>query len=210
MNDDWPQLLRAARVVPVLTIERTADATPLADALASGGLEVLEITLRTPVALEAIRRLRAERPRLLIGAGTVLSPAGLDAAAEAGAAFAVSPGSTPALLAAGRRAKIPFVPAVATASEAMLAREAGYRLCKFFPAQELGGVATLRAFGAPLPDLDFVASGGITAANAPTYLALPNVACVGGSWMAPAEAVRGGDWSRIAALARASLERREP
>lgn len=193
-----------AGVIPVLTIARLEQAVPLAQALAAGGLCVIEVTMRTPVALDAIAAIATALPQVLVGAGTILGPADLAAAEAAGARFALSPGASAALLAAALSARIPFIPGAATASEVMVARAAGYRLVKLFPAEQLGGPAMVKAIGAPLPDMMVCPTGGIDAAKAPAYRALPNVACVGGSWMAPAAMVEAGDWSAITALARAA------
>lgn len=195
-------LLARAPVVPVLTIERLDDAVPLARALVAGGLPVLEITLRTEAALGAIERVSEEVEGAVVGAGTILTPRDLAAAARAGAAFAISPGATPALLEAGRDAAIPYIPAVATASELMLGLEHGYTCFKFFPAESAGGVGALKSFAGPFAAARFCPTGGIDLAKAPAYLALPNVLTVGGSWMAPAALVAGRAWLEIEALAR--------
>ena len=195
-------ILSAAPVMPVVTIDDPAAAAPLARALVAGGLRAIEITLRTPAALEAVRIIASEVPEALPGVGTVLNPAQLPAAAKAGARFAVSPGATPALLAAGRPGPIPYLPAVATASELMAALEAGYSVCKFFPAATAGGVAALKALAGPFAQARFNPTGGIDARSAPDYLALSNVLCVGGSWITPADAIASGDFARIEALAR--------
>jgi len=203
-------VLRRAPVLPVLVIEDIDDAVPLARALVDGGLPVLEVTLRSAVALAAIQRMAAEVPGALVGAGTVLDAAQLAAVADAGATFAIAPGSTPALYAAAASASIPFIPAVATASELMLGLEHGHRRFKFFPAESAGGINALNSLGGPFPHARFCPTGGIDAARAPAYLALPNVITVGGSWMVPADAVHARDWARIFALARecATLSRR--
>jgi 2-dehydro-3-deoxyphosphogluconate aldolase / (4S)-4-hydroxy-2-oxoglutarate aldolase len=195
-------ILARAPVLPVIAVERLEDAVPLARALVDGGLPVLEITLRTPVALDAIRAIREAVPDALVGAGTVLDGAALAAVQAAGGAFAIAPGCTDALYGATRTCALPFLPAVATASELMRGLEHGYRRFKFFPAEAAGGVAALRAFAGPFPQARFCPTGGIDAANAPGYLALPSVATVGGSWMLPADAIAARDWDRIAALAR--------
>lgn len=195
-------LLGGQPVIPVLKVADAKAAVPLARALARGGLRLIEITLRTDAALEAIRRVGAEVAEAVAGAGTVLSPAQYEAAAAAGARFTVSPGLTPALAAAAEASEVPFLPGAATASEAMLAREQGFRFLKFFPAEQAGGAAYLKALAAPIPDLRFCPTGGIGAANAPDYLALPTVACVGGSWVAPEALVAAGEWDRIESLAR--------
>ena len=194
-------LLQRAPVLPVLNIERIEHAVPLARALVAGGLPVLEVTLRSAAALDAIARIRAEVPEAIVGAGTVLTPADLDDVTFAGAAFAISPGATEALYDAAVGARIPFIPAVATASELMggLARE--HHRFKFFPAAAAGGIAALKAFAGPFPQARFCPTGGIGIDSAGAYLALGNVITVGGSWMAPGDAVDRGDWARITALA---------
>jgi 2-dehydro-3-deoxyphosphogluconate aldolase / (4S)-4-hydroxy-2-oxoglutarate aldolase len=202
LNHGLTEPLRRVGVVPVLTIETIDTAVPLARALVAGGLNVLEITLRTGVALAAIREMVRNVPGALIGAGTVLTPEQGAAAMAHGARFLVSPGMTPRLIEAASAWPVPFLPGVATASEAMALADMGYHLLKFFPAEPAGGVAALKALGAPLSDLQFCPTGGIDAAKAPTYLALPNVAAVGGSWVAPQKAIAAGDWSAITALAR--------
>lgn len=195
-------LLGRAPVLPVIVIDAIEQAVPLARALLAGGLPVLEITLRTPVALEAIRRIAGEVPGALPGAGTVLAAADFDAVTAAGGHFAVSPGATPALWAAAAASGLPWLPGVATASELMQGLERGQRHFKFFPAVASGGVAALRAFAGPFPQARFCPTGGIDATSAPGFLALPNVACVGGSWMLPKDAIAAGDWARIERLAR--------
>lgn len=198
-------ILRRARTMPVLTIADAADAVPLAQALAEGGLTVLEITLRTPAALDAIEAIARALPDVLVGAGTLLGPVDFARAADAGARFALSPGATPTLLAAAAASPLPFIPGVATASEAMAARDAGFTALKFFPAEQLGGARALASIGGPLPDLMFCPTGGVTVENAPAYRALANVACVGGSWMATPALIAARDWNRITQLARATL-----
>jgi len=199
-----PSLLDRAPVVPVVVLDDAADAVPLARALAAGGLPIVEVTLRTPAALEAITRIAAEVPEALVGAGTVTTAAQAGAAAAAGAGFLVSPGATPRLLEAMAGCGLPFLPGVATASEAMAVLEYGVAAMKFFPAEAAGGTAYLRSLAGPLPGVRFCATGGIDARNAGDYLALSNVACVGGSWVTPADAVRSGDWARIEQLAQAA------
>jgi len=180
-------------VIPVLTVERTADAVPLARALVKGGLPVLEITLRTPVALEALRAMAAAVPEAILGAGTVLNAEQLDQARHAGARFLVSPGCTRSLAEAAGASGLPFLPGIQTVSEAMALSEQGFRLVKFFPADQAGGRGWLKAVAAPLAGLRFCPTGGIGADAASSYLALPNVACVGGSWGAPREAIAAAD-----------------
>jgi 2-dehydro-3-deoxyphosphogluconate aldolase/(4S)-4-hydroxy-2-oxoglutarate aldolase len=203
-TEEFIARLRGVRVVPVVTIDDAAAAVPLARALLAGGIDVIEVTLRTPAALEAIRRIARELPQVAAGAGTVLSKAQAEDAVAAGARFLVSPGLTPAVADAGLAAAVPLLPGVATVSEAMAAAERGFIFLKFFPAEAIGGAAALKALAAPLPHLRFCPTGGIDAAKAAAYLALPNVVCVGGSWMAPPDAVRDGDWNRITALSRAA------
>lgn len=206
-------ILARSPVVPVVTIGDVAHAVPLAKALVRGGIRVVEVTLRTPVALKAIEAIAAEVPEILLGAGTIVTPADLHNATQAGATFAISPGSTAALLAAAQSASIPFLPGVATPSEIMLAVAAGFDHLKFFPAAVFGGTDALKAFGGPFPSLRFCPTGGISAENAARYLALPNVVCVGGSWLTPAAAVSSGDWPLVERLAReavSSLARAAP
>lgn len=195
-------ILKSGPVIPVIVITNPDHAVPLAQALVAGGIKVLEITLRSDAALEALRRIRSEIPDALVGAGTVLSGQDLHAVAEAGGCFAISPGLTPNLLAAARQESIPLIPGVATASELMLALEAGLTELKFFPAQAAGGVDMLKSFHGPFPRVTFCPTGGITRHNYREYLALKNVACVGGSWLVPAEKTAQEDWSAITALAR--------
>jgi len=203
---DISAIAALAPVVPVLTIERTADAVPLARALVKGGLPVLEITLRTEAALVALAAIAAEVPDAVVGAGTVLQPRQFDDVTRAGARFAVSPGCTPALVTAARAAGLPFLPGIQTVSEAMVLAEQGFGLMKFFPADVAGGLAWLKAVAAPLAGLRFCPTGGVGADTAQTYLSLANVACVGGSWVAPRDAVAAGDWTRIERLAAAAAK----
>ena len=195
-------MLARAPVVPVLTVEDPASAVPLARALVSGGLGVLEVTLRTARGLEAARAIMAEVEGATVGIGTVLTPEAMRAARHAGARFAVSPGSTLDLLAAASAEGLPYLPGAATASEVMALVGHGYATLKFFPAESAGGVAALRALAAPFGEVRFCPTGGIDATKAPAYLALPNVLAVGGSWVAPADRIAAGDWARITALAR--------
>lgn len=198
-----------APVVPVLIVEDRKAAVPLARALVAGGLTAIEITLRTDAALAAIRAIAAEVEGAHVGAGTVLTPKQLDAAEKAGGRFAVSPGSTPALLDAADGHAVPLLPGASTATEAMTLLERGYALQKLFPAEPAGGVAYLKALASPLPAVRFCPTGGVDASNAGTYLALPNVICVGGSWVAPKDAVARGDWARIEGLARRAANLRQ-
>jgi 2-dehydro-3-deoxyphosphogluconate aldolase/(4S)-4-hydroxy-2-oxoglutarate aldolase len=197
-------LFAGTPVVPVLVIEEVSAAVPLARALVAGGLPVLEITLRTPAALDVIRAIAGEVEGAVVGAGTVLSAAQYRGAAAAGSRFVVSPGATDAVLGAAAASTVPLLPGAATASEVMRLLEQGYRLLKFFPAAAAGGVAYLKALAAPLPEARFCPTGGIDAASAKDYLSLSNVVCVGGSWVAPAAAVAAGDWQEITRLARAA------
>jgi 2-dehydro-3-deoxyphosphogluconate aldolase/(4S)-4-hydroxy-2-oxoglutarate aldolase len=201
-------IMAAAPVIPVITIEREADAIPMARALVAGGLPVLEVTLRTSAALAAITAMRTV-PGAIVGAGTLLAPEDFARVAAAGAQFAVSPGLTPALAEAGRRSSVPLLPGVATASELLSARAAGYSALKFFPAEPAGGAPMLAAFAPVFQDVVFCPTGGITRESAPRYLRLANVRCVGGSWVTPSAAVKAGDWAQVEALARdaAMLER---
>jgi 2-dehydro-3-deoxyphosphogluconate aldolase/(4S)-4-hydroxy-2-oxoglutarate aldolase len=189
-------------VMPVVVIADVADAVPTAEALLAGGVRVIELTLRTPVALEAIERVAAEVPGIVVGAGTVTSPDQAKQAAEAGAAFLVTPGCTDRLLDAAFDSGLPFLPGVSTVSEAMRLAERGLTALKFFPAEASGGVGYLSSIGGPLPGLRFCPTGGITVKNAPDYLALPNVGCIGGSWLTPKDALAAKDFTRVEALAR--------
>jgi 2-dehydro-3-deoxyphosphogluconate aldolase/(4S)-4-hydroxy-2-oxoglutarate aldolase len=198
-------VLSASPIMAVVVIEDPADAPALARALVNGGVRSIEVTLRTPGALDAIRRIVEAVPEALVGAGTVLNPKDLNASVEAGARFAVSPGATAALLEAGAQSPIPYLPAVATASDIMEGMARGYSAFKAFPAAVIGGPAALKAFHGPFKDVKFCPTGGITAVTAKDYLALPNVVCVGGSWLTPADQVKARDWAGIEALARASL-----
>jgi 2-dehydro-3-deoxyphosphogluconate aldolase / (4S)-4-hydroxy-2-oxoglutarate aldolase len=201
---DISAIVALAPVIPVLTIERPADAVPLARALVKGGLPVLEITLRTATAMAALEDIAREVPEAVVGAGTVLEAAQVGQIQRLGAKFAVSPGSTPSLVEATRAAGLPFLPGVQTVSEAMVLVEQGYRVLKFFPADSAGGLSWLKAVGAPLAGLRFCPTGGVGAETAQAYLSLPNVACVGGSWVAPRQAVVAQDWSQIERLAAAA------
>ena len=195
-------VLRRGPVMPVITLHDAESAVPLARALAAGGVSAVEITMRTPAALAGIAAVAREVPEVLAGAGTVLNAADLEAAADAGASFAVSPGATPALLEAAGAAPIPFLPGVATAGELMAALAAGFPCCKLFPAAQVGGIGLLKALAGPFPGARFCPTGGIDVGSAPDYLALPNVLCVGGSWLAPLDLVAAGDWAAIERLAR--------
>ncbi|MDW4899620.1 bifunctional 4-hydroxy-2-oxoglutarate aldolase/2-dehydro-3-deoxy-phosphogluconate aldolase [Streptomyces sp. CB04723] len=194
-------VLDLAPVVPVVVLHDAADAVPLARALVAGGLPAIEVTLRTPAALASIRAMAAEVPDAVVGAGTVISPEHVRDTVDAGARFLVSPGWTDALLEAMKASGVPFLPGVSTTSEVVALLERGVHEMKFFPAEAAGGTAYLKALSAPLPQARFCPTGGISLASAPSYLALPNVGCVGGSWMVPGDAVAAKDWDRVARLA---------
>jgi len=200
------EVLRQGPVVPVMVIEKLEQAVPLARALVAGGIRVLEITLRTPVALEAIRIISREVSGALVGAGTVTRAEELTAVAEAGAVFAISPGLTGELLDAANQGPIALIPGIATISELMTGLARGYNHFKFFPAEAAGGVKMLKAMAGPFPQITFCPTGGITPANYRDYLALKNVACIGGSWVAPQAAMDQEDWPRISALAREAVD----
>jgi 2-dehydro-3-deoxyphosphogluconate aldolase / (4S)-4-hydroxy-2-oxoglutarate aldolase len=200
-TEDFIARFRRVAVVPVVTIEDATAAVPLTRALLAGGIDVIEVTLRTPAAIEAIRRVAAEVPEAMVGAGTVLTEAQMRESISAGAQFIVSPGLTPLLAEAGLAAPVPLLAGIATASEAMLAAEQGLTFLKFFPAEAIGGATALKALAAPLPHIRFCPTGGIDPVKAAAYLALPNVVCVGGSWMASADAIRTGDWGTVTKLA---------
>ncbi|VAW41892.1 4-hydroxy-2-oxoglutarate aldolase @ 2-dehydro-3-deoxyphosphogluconate aldolase [hydrothermal vent metagenome] len=199
------EILKAGPVIPVIVIKDIEQAVPLAGALLKGGIKVLEITLRSKAALEAIRRISREVPEAIVGAGTVTSGADLEAVREAGAVFAVSPGLTPALLTAGAQGSIAMIPGISTASELMLGMEMGYTAFKFFPAEAAGGVRMLHSIAGPFPHLTFCPTGGISPVNYQKYLALENVACVGGSWLVPAAAMERRDWQRVTDLTREAV-----
>lgn len=194
--------LRLAPVVPVVIIENARDAVPMARALVAGGTPAIEITLRTPAALDAIKAVAEEVEGAVVGVGTVLSAKDLRAALKAGARFAVSPGVSPGLLDAADDSELPLLPGTATASEVMTLLERGYRHVKFFPAVPAGGAKLVGAWASPLPQMKFCPTGGISLATAPDFLSLPNVICVGGSWLTPADKLRNGDWAGIEQLAR--------
>ncbi|MER5311923.1 bifunctional 4-hydroxy-2-oxoglutarate aldolase/2-dehydro-3-deoxy-phosphogluconate aldolase [Streptomyces sp. NPDC002773] len=189
-------------VIPVVVIDDAADAVPLARALVAGGLPLIEVTLRTPAALDAVRAIAAEVPDAVVGAGTVVSPAGVADAVGAGARFLVSPGWTERLLGALRESGVPFLPGVSTASEVVALLEQGVDAMKFFPAEAAGGVPYLKSLAGPLPQARFCPTGGVSLASAPAYLSLPNVGCVGGTWMLPPDALAAGNWARVETLAR--------
>jgi 2-dehydro-3-deoxyphosphogluconate aldolase/(4S)-4-hydroxy-2-oxoglutarate aldolase len=204
------EIVGLAPVIPVLTITELEHAVPLARALVAGGLRVLEITLRTPVALAAIEAMRKAVPDAIIGAGTLTRAVDFAAAGRVGAQFGVTPGLTAELAGASRGAVFPLLPGVMTPTELIAARAAGFNVLKLFPAQQAGGLGMLQALGAPFPDVLFCPTGGITRATAADYLALPNVVCVGGSWVAPKAMLEAGDWSGIEALARDAASLRKP
>ena len=198
------EVMQLGPVIPVIVIDRLEDAVPLARALVAGGVRVLELTLRTPVALQAVERIAEEVEGAIIGVGTITRPQDLQASLRAGAAFGVSPGLTPELSAAARDVDLPLLPGVMTPSDVMAARAAGFTELKLFQAQQAGGIGMLKALGGPFTDVRFCPTGGISAATAPDFRALSNVACVGGSWLTPADAVAAKDWARITELARAA------
>lgn len=204
------EIVKVAPVIPVMVVERIEDAVPLARALYNGGLKVLEITLRTPCALDAITAMVEALPAdAVIGAGTVITPQDLEKAVKAGSTFLVSPGTTAALVEAAKASSIPLLPGVSTPTEAATLLVEGFTHQKFFPAEAAGGIPMLKSIGGPMPQITFCPTGGIDLAKAPSYLALPNVACVGGTWMAPKELMKAGKWDEIEKLAReaASLPR---
>ncbi len=197
-------LIAHGPVIPVIVIQRVADAVPLARALVAGGVRVLEVTLRTPVALECMRLIAQEVPEAIIGAGTIRTVADAEAALAAGCRFGVSPGYSPAIGRACKDIGLPLLPGVATSSEVMMAGDDGYQFLKFFPATAAGGIPLLKAFAGPFADVAFCPTGGITVDTAPQFLALPNVKVCGGSWLTPQDAVDAGDWGRITRLAAAA------
>jgi 2-dehydro-3-deoxyphosphogluconate aldolase/(4S)-4-hydroxy-2-oxoglutarate aldolase len=199
-------ILEGQPVIPVLKIDRLADAVPLARALAAGGLPAVEITLRTADAIDAIRLVSDEVPEALVGAGTILSARNFDEAVDAGARFIVSPGTTQELLDCARASDVPFLPGGITPSEIMSLKEEGYSILKFFPAEQAGGAAFLKSLASPLAGVRFCPTGGISLANAHDYLGLSNVICVGGSWVAPDDLLKAKDWDGIAALARQAAQ----
>ena len=201
------ELMRLGPVIAVVVLKDVGHAEPMARALAAGGVRAVEITLRTPVALECIRRAAEAVPDAVVGAGTLRNVRDYQAVVDVGAQFAVSPGLTPTLLDAAREGPIPLLPGVATATELMTGLDHGYDRFKFFPAAAAGGKAMLQGLGGPFPDIGFCPTGGVTVDNAAEYLALPNVICVGGSWVAPDKLVQAGDWEGIERLAREATER---
>ncbi|MDO9061246.1 MAG: bifunctional 4-hydroxy-2-oxoglutarate aldolase/2-dehydro-3-deoxy-phosphogluconate aldolase [Bradyrhizobium sp.] len=203
-------LLQSGCVIPVLTIERLADAVPLARALVAGGVRVLEVTLRTLVALPAAKAIIADVPEAVVGIGTILNGEDLARAEDIGARFGISPGATPELLRAAAASALPFAPGIATASELMQALAHGFGLVKFFPAEQSGGIKALRALAGPFPDARFCPTGGIGEANAAAWLAEPNVVAVGGSWLCPAADIRSGNWAGITAMCEQTMKSLKP
>jgi 2-dehydro-3-deoxyphosphogluconate aldolase / (4S)-4-hydroxy-2-oxoglutarate aldolase len=203
-------LFEQATIIPVLTIERLEDAVPLAKALVAGGVHVLEVTLRTPVAIESAKAIMAQVPEAVVGIGTILNAADLARAEAIGAKFGISPGATPDLLKAAAASALPFAPGIATASELMLGLSHGFNLVKFFPAEQSGGIKALRALAGPFPDVRFCPTGGIGEANAASWLAEPNVVAVGGSWLCPASDIRSGNWAGITAICNRTMKLLKP
>jgi 2-dehydro-3-deoxyphosphogluconate aldolase/(4S)-4-hydroxy-2-oxoglutarate aldolase len=198
-------ILSLGPIIPVITLEKAEDALPLADALAEGGIKTMEITLRTTAALDAIKLLTAKRKNMVVGAGTITAPEGFERVSEAGAQFIISPGATELLLGIGKRCGVPYIPGIATTSEALLAIQHGFDFLKFFPAELAGGVAMLKNFAALFSHLKFCPTGGITQQNMNEYLAQPNVMCVGGSWIVPAKAIKEKRWDEITRLVKEGL-----
>ncbi len=203
-------LFASATVIPVLTIDRLADAVPLAKALVAGGVRVLEVTLRTPVAIEAARAMIAEVPEAIVGIGTILNGDDLARARAAGAAFGISPGATPELLKAAAAGDLPFAPGIATASELMAALAHGFDIVKFFPAESSGGIKALRALAGPFPNVRVCPTGGIGEANALAWLAEPNVLAVGGSWLCPVSDIKSSNWAGISAMCARAMKLLKP
>jgi 2-dehydro-3-deoxyphosphogluconate aldolase / (4S)-4-hydroxy-2-oxoglutarate aldolase len=203
-------LFKQAVVIPVLTIERLEDAVPLARALVAGGVRVLEVTLRTPVAMPAAQAIISSVPEAVVGIGTILNADDLARAEALGAVFGISPGATPDLLEAAAASALPFAPGIATASELMQALAHGFNLAKFFPAEQSGGIKALRALAGPFPDARFCPTGGIGEANAAAWLAEPNVFAVGGSWLCPAADIRSGNWAGITAICNRTMKSLKP
>lgn len=210
MTTNWKispaEIFAAGPVVPVLVINDVEKAVPLAKALMAGGIKVLEVTLRTPVAIDVISTIAKEVPDALIGAGTVTNAQQLKAVTDAGAKFAISPGMTADLLKAGMDGDIPLIPGISSTSDLMKGKDAGYTHMKFFPAEASGGVKAIKSISGPFPDVTFCPTGGIGPGNYKEYLALPNVKCVGGSWIAPDDAINEGDWDRITQLAKDAVD----
>jgi len=209
-QEELAALFEQATIIPVLTIERLEDAVPLAKALVAGGVRTLEITLRTPVAIESAKAIMADVPDAVVGIGTILNADDLARAGVIGARFGISPGATPDLLKAAAASALPFAPGIATASELMLALADGFNLVKFFPAEQSGGIKALRALAGPFPDVRFCPTGGIGEANAASWLAEPNVVAVGGSWLCPAADIRSGNWAGITAICNRTMKLLKP
>jgi 2-dehydro-3-deoxyphosphogluconate aldolase/(4S)-4-hydroxy-2-oxoglutarate aldolase len=209
MNMTLLDIMRTSPVIPVIAIDKLEYAVPLAKALVAGGIRVLEVTLRTEHGLPAIRAMAEQVPGAIVGVGTLTQPEEFAAARDAGAVFGVSPGLTPALIAAAKSSGLPLLPGVMTPSEVMAAREQGFRQLKLFPAVPAGGVGMLNALAGPLGDITFCPTGGISIETAPQFLACKNVACVGGSWLTPKDAMQSGDWQRITDLAAAASKLRQ-
>ncbi|MCL1077530.1 keto-hydroxyglutarate-aldolase/keto-deoxy-phosphogluconate aldolase [Parashewanella spongiae] len=209
VNNNWSlqpnEIFKCSPIVPVMVINKIEDAVPLAKALVAGGINVLEVTLRTSCALEAIAQIKQEVPEALVGAGTILNEEQLEQAIAAGSQFIITPGATSDLLKAAMKGKVPLIPGVASISEVMKGMALGYTHFKFFPAESSGGVSALKAFSGPLADIRFCPTGGITPKTYKDYLALNNVDCVGGSWIAPADAMESGDWEKITELCKQAL-----
>jgi len=209
-QEELAALFEQATIIPVLTIERLEDAVPLARALVAGGVHVLEVTLRTPVAIESAKAIMAYVPEAVVGIGTILNADDLARAEGIGARFGISPGATPDLLKAAAASALPFAPGIATASELMLGLSHGFNLVKFFPAEQSGGINALRALAGPFPDVRFCPTGGIGEANAASWLAEPNVVAVGGSWLCPAADIRSGNWAGITAICNRTMKLLKP
>jgi len=209
-QDRIAELIRQATVIPVLTIERLQDAVPLAKALVAGGVRTLEVTLLTPVAVDAAKAIIAEVPDAVVGIGTILNADDLARAEALGAKFGISPGATPELLKVVAASRLPFAPGIATASELMQALAHGFDVVKFFPAEQAGGIKALRALAGPFPNLQVCPTGGIGEANAASWLAEPNVVAVGGSWLCPAADIRSGNWAGITAMCERAMKSLKP
>ena len=209
-QEELAALFEQATIIPVLTIERLEDAVQLAKALVAGGVRTLEVTLRTPVAIESAKAIMAHVPEAVVGIGTILNADDLARAEGIGARFGISPGATPDLLKAAAASALPFAPGIATASELMLALAHGFNLVKFFPAEQSGGIKALRALAGPFPHVRFCPTGGIGEANAASWLAEPNVVAVGGSWLCPAADIRSGNWAGITAICNRTMKLLKP
>jgi 2-dehydro-3-deoxyphosphogluconate aldolase/(4S)-4-hydroxy-2-oxoglutarate aldolase len=209
-QDKLATLFKQATIIPVLTIDRLEDAVPLAKALVAGGVRVLEVTLRTPVAIPAAKAIMVDVPEAIVGIGTILNAADLVRAEALGAKFGISPGATPDLLEAATASALPFAPGIATASDLMQALAHGFNLVKFFPAEQSGGIKALRALAGPFPDVRFCPTGGIGEANAASWLGEPNVVAVGGSWLCPAGDIRSANWAGITAICRRTMKSLKP